>query len=732
MTQTVRKPELEHSDANRWSEYQIEAKTSLADRALRTLKCGDAFGVMDTHGDVGTVPQSADGIYVRDTRFLSHFELRLHGQRPLLLSSEVHEDKAALSVELTNPDILMPGDEKLRRDTIFVQRTKFLWNSVCYERVSAKNYSSERRRLQVNFLYEADFCDMFEIRGTSRLRRGRVAARLEGNDATAFRYVGLDGVERETRITFSPAPVKLEKNHALIELELEPYQSASLFITVVFQELGADIVTPQNFFFAYRDTRRARREATGAIATIASSNPSFDEVINRATSDVYTLITRGPLGKYPYAGIPWFNTIFGRDGIVTAIFMLWIDPSIACGVLRTLAAIQADGTDPAADAQPGKIVHEIRYGEMARLGEVPFRRYYGTVDATPLFIVLAGLYFERTGDLDTIRGIWPNIRAALNWIDRYGDLDGDGFVEYHRAKETGLANQGWKDSHDSIFHADGSGAEGPIALCEVQGYVFAAKRHAMRLAALFGDTELATRLALEAENLRLRFESTFWCDDIGTYALAIDGDKRPCRVVASNAGHVLFAGIASPERAYKVMQTLLDPTSFSGWGIRTLAVTQPRYNPMSYHNGSVWPHDNALIALGFANYGLKVEAARVFAGIFEAARHQDSSRLPELFCGFTRRPNRAPTPYPVACAPQAWAAAAVHALLSCCLGLGLVHERNEIHFRDPAMPDFLDEVIIRNLRLGTSRLDVRLHRYGTDVTANVLSREGDPKVVILK
>jgi glycogen debranching enzyme len=414
------------------------------------------------------------------------------------------------------------------------------------------------------------------------------------------------------------------------------------------------------------------------------------------------------------------------------MLMLWVDEKIAAGVLRTLAATQATNFDPGSDAQPGKILHEARNGEMANVGEVPFRRYYGTVDATPLFLMLAGMYFERTADRKLIFELWPNIKAALHWIDTYGDRDGDGFVEYFRETDSGLANQGWKDSHDAVFHSDGSGAEGPIALCEVQGYVFAAKRAAAAMARVLGDGELARQLEEEAEHLREQFERAFWCPDLGTYALALDGDKRPCRVRASNAGHALFTGIADPQRARQTADTLMSPESVSGWGIRTLSCGEARYNPMSYHNGSVWPHDNALTALGFARYGFKAEAARVLEGLFSAATHQESRRLPELFCGFIRRPHRGPTAYPVACSPQAWSAATPFGLLAACLGLHLVHDDDQVCFQNPVAPEFLQEVVIRNLRLGPSRMDVRLHRYGHDMTANVLSRAGTAGLVVVK
>jgi glycogen debranching enzyme len=370
---------------------------------------------------------------------------------------------------------------------------------------------------------------------------------------------------------------------------------------------------------------------------------------------------------------------------------------------------------------------------MAALGEVPFKRYYGTVDATPLFIMLAGQYFERTGDRETIEAIWPNIKAALRWCDVYGDRDGDGFVEYHRETEAGLAQQGWKDSHDSIFHADGTSAQGPIALVEVQAYVYAAKRAAANLAAAFGDSATAVRLRDEAERLRIAFEAAFWCEDIGTYALALDGEKRPCRVRTSNAGHALFAGIADPTRAQRVTDTLMHQESFSGWGIRTVAQGEPRYNPMSYHNGSIWPHDNAVIALGFARYGFKREATRVFEGLFAVAGYQELRRLPELFCGFRRRPRRGPTAYPVACSPQAWAAAAPFGFLSACFGFELLAEEDEIRFSNPVLPNFLHEVILRGVRLGSSRADIRLHRHGAeDVAMNVLERAGSARVVLIK
>jgi len=709
-------------------QFVISVSATVQQRRTRTLKHGDTFAVFDHRGDSGGEPGNPEGLYHRDTRMLSQWQLLLEDAQPLLLSSMTQDDNAVFTADLSNPDLLNNGKIGLRRETIHLNRMKFIWNGACYERLVVRNFSDQPLDLRLSYRFASDFADLFEVRGERRGARGESRAALLSDHGVVLRYRGLDEIERATEIAFHPTPKTLTTSRAAFELSIKPRATRRIFARFDCNGTQAEW-TGRTFYRRMRAARHALKESSARAASVDSSNSVYNEIARRSISDLYMLVTETPQGPYPYAGIPWFSTPFGRDGIITALMTLWLDPSIARGVLEFLAATQATAIEPERDAEPGKILHEMRHGEMANLREVPFGRYYGSIDATPLFLLLLGEYFRRTGDLETVRSLWLNAEAALAWIDNYGDRDGDGFVEYHRQTNEGLANQGWKDSFDSIFHHDGRLAEGPIALCEVQAYVYGAKRHAAVLAEALGFPQRAAALAGQAEALRERFESQFWCEELSTYALALDGAKRPCRVVSSNAGQVLFTGIASAERAERVAETLLCPASFGGWGIRTIASSEPRYNPMSYHNGSVWPHDNALIAMGFARYGLQSSAARVFGALFDAAAYMDLRRLPELFCGFSRRQSNAPTQYPVACSPQAWASATPLCLLQSSLGLELLDRTGEVKFYRPMLPDFLDHVRLRNLRLSTGSVDVLLHRQDGNVGVTVTRREGDVVVV---
>ena len=684
--------------------------------------------MLDSQGDIGAASGGSDGFFHHDTRFVSRFELRFNDTTPLLLGSNVRDDDSASSADLTNSNIYADGRIVLEKDTIHLVRTTFVWRGTAYQRIAIKNHGDSNVDFELSFGFASDFADIFEVRGERRGRRGIAHPPQFCADEVLLKYQGLDDEIRRTKIVFDPMPNELGHNAAHYRLSLRCNQSMSIFVVL---SCDPPHEKPTAFFKAMTAARRETRAAGRDAASVQTSNAIFNEMLCRSMADLNMLMTRTELGPFPYAGIPWYSTTFGRDGLITAQEMLWINPDVAKGVLRWLARHQATMFDDASDAQPGKILHEMRGGEMAALHEVPFGLYYGSIDATPLFVMLAGLYTERTGDEATLRELWPMIEAALRWIDGPGDPDRDGFLEYQRSDKRGLVNQGWKDSHDAVFHVDGSLAKGPIALAEVQGYVYAAKRLAARCAIRLGNHRGAAELNAQAAELAERFEHAFWCDELGTYAPALDGAKRACLVRTSNAGQLLFTGIATPDRAATVINDLMRPRFFSGWGIRTVASDQARYNPMSYHNGSIWPHDNALIALGFARYGRKDASGKILQCLFEAATYMELRRLPELFCGFQRRRGRGPTLYPVACSPQAWAAGTPFLLLQAALGLTFDPARNEICLHNPYLPPFLDHVLMRNVRLGDASVDLSVHRDGDAVSVESIRTEGVIRVCVI-
>jgi glycogen debranching enzyme len=725
-----RKEGIDEPGAEGGDKFLVPASASLQERRPLTLKHGDTFAVFDYKGDAFAWPGSPEGLFHFDTRYLSGLRLSLEGERPLLLSSTLRDDNAILTCDLTNPDIDgAEGAPRLLHDLLHIRRSRFLWEGRCFERIAVRNYDEHVHTIRLTITFEADFADLFEVRGAERPARGTLHTPKYGTDNVVLAYTGLDARRRETALKFDPAPAQLNGSRAIFDLNLTPRETNSIVLEVGCDRPSSDDPLRGTFLRAMRDARRALRASASRAAAIETSNEIFNEAARRSVSDLYMLITDTEEGPYPYAGIPWFSTVFGRDALITALETLWLDPTIACGVLGHLAENQADHVDPAADAEPGKILHEVRRGEMAELGEVPFRRYYGSVDSTPLFIMLAGAYLDRTGDLPFVATLWPSIEAALSWIGTYGDRDGDGFVEYYRQTDNGLANQGWKDSHDSIFHADGSLATGPIALVEVQAYVYGAWIAASSIAQRLGFGVRAALLSEKAEALQSQFDDAFFDKRLGTYVLALDGAKRPCRVRSSNAGHALFTGVALPERAGRVALDLMAGPSFSGWGIRTIASTEARYNPMSYHNGSVWPHDNAMIAAGLSRYGYRQDAARIFEGLFAASTYIDLRRLPELMCGVPRRRGQSPTFYPVACIPQAWAAAAPLSLLQSCLGLGFDPADMRVTFNEPVLPDFLDHILLRRLTVGSGWADVALRRSRRQVVVDVLDRSGPLRVL---
>jgi glycogen debranching enzyme len=709
--------------------HHVLAASGLTDDRTRVLKHGDTFAVFDHLGGIKPGGLGEEGLYHDGTRYLSRLTLELDGQPPFFLGSTVRDENDQLSVALTNPDRIRDQRVEVPLGTLHLAVRTLLWQGACHWRLRVRNHGRNPVEASIRLGFRADFADIFEVRGMKRKARGSDLRPDLAPGRVTLGYVGLDGQRRQTLLRFSPAPAELVSDRARFGLSLRPHEEVTFDLAVACWrgEAGPE---PPTFDDAAVAAAAALQRSKARSCRVGASDSRFDAWLRRSESDLHLMTTELPTGPYPYAGVPWFNTPFGRDGIITALQCLWVRPELARGVLRYLAATQATEVIPSQDAEPGKVLHETRNGEMATLGEMPFGRYYGSVDATPLFVLLAGAYYERTADRPFAESIWPNVEAALAWVDDFGDRDGDGFVEYERRAVNGLTHQGWKDSDDAVSHADGSAANGPIALCEVQSYVYAARLAGAAMAAALGRPDRAAGLERQAERLREQFEAAFWCEDLETYALALDGQKRPCRVRASNAGQCLFGGIASPDRAARVARGLACAESFAGWGIRTLAATEARYNPMAYHNGAIWPHDNALIAYGAARYGLKDLAVAVLAGLFAAGTYFDLNRIPELFCGFDREPGEGPVPHPVACAPQAWASGAVFLLLQGCLGLGVSGAERQIWFHQPRLPSFVPELRVTNLEVAGATVDLLLVRHGDGVGVKVLRRSGEVSVVV--
>jgi glycogen debranching enzyme len=715
-------------EVNVSQQYYIATKSSPADDRARVLKYGAMFAVFDRFGDILHEGMGEQGVFYNGTRHLSEMHLRLWKERPLLLSSTIEPNNFLFTADLANLDVSKHDKVAIHRGTLHLLRSRFLWQQACYEELSFVNYGMEALSVPLSISFAADFADIFQVRGMTRERLGRMLDPEVAESTLTLSCEGLDGVTRRTRIRCNIAPTHVHGTEMTFHFDLAPKGESKMTFEISCETTESSVKT-----YSYeKAARRAETEIktmARSLPEVASSNSRFNDWIRRSSADVQMMTIGNPEMNYPYAGVPWFSTVFGRDGIITAMEMLWVQPALAKGVLEYLASTQAIEVDPANEAEPGKILHELRHGEMANLHEIPFAKYYGTVDATPLFVMLAGSYYERTGDRALIQQIWPNIHAALDWIDNYGDLDGDGFVEYSAHGKKGLVQQGWKDSNDSVFHADGAIAEPPIALCEVQGYVYGAKLAAARLSAVLGDEKNSARLESEASSFRDRFEDAFWCKELDVYALALDGKKRACKVRASNTGHCLFSGIARNDRGKAVAQTLFAPDFYSGWGVRTLATGEARYNPLSYHNGSVWPHDNALIASGLARYGYKNLAGKLLLALMDVSSMLELHRLPELFCGLNRREGEGPTLYPVACAPQAWAAAAPFLLIQSCLGLTVHGAQNRVVFTRPALPEGIPHLSIRGLRVGDASVDLLFEREFDTVRVQVLEKQGEVEVV---
>jgi glycogen debranching enzyme len=710
-------------------EYYLLASAFAQRRPQVLLSHGESFAIFDAAGDVPRVRWESYGLFHAGTRFLNRFELRVNGQLPLLLSTAPTHNDNALVTYLTNMDELSDGEVITQRDTVAIRRRKTLLGATLYEQLQLRNYGQTPLQLVLEISVAADFVDIFEIRGATRRRRGEMLPPLVERNRVKLGYHGLDAVLRETLLEFSIAPSSLSATAALFQVHLLP-AGETLIESRITCCVGQEQRPKENFTSSLTMLCEERRAWCDDFPIITSNNEDFNTWMNRSLRDLTLLGRQGEHGSYVNAGIPWFATLFGRDSLITALETLAFTSRLAVGTLRTLARWQGAEYNDERDEEPGKILHEMRSGEMAALGEIPFGCYYGSIDATPLFLIFLTEYVERSADLALARELWPAALAAMKWIER--TIGERGYLTYLRRTPRGLVNQGWKDSHDAISHTDGGLAEPPIALAEVQGYVYAAYRGMERLARRLEFFVDAATWGAQAARLQEHFNRDFWLPEEETFALALDGAGRPCRVVSSNPGHCLYTGIVAADKARQLMMRLLRDDIFCGWGVRTLSDRAKRYNPMSYHNGSVWPHDNALIAAGFSRYGGGAQAQRIFSALFEVSRATEERRLPELFCGFTREEEQRPVPYPVSCKPQAWAAGSVFLLLQATLGMRIDGWKRRATFSRATLPPWLNRVDIRDLQVGDAMVDLRITRGQWSASVEIITRQGDVEVVVYK
>ncbi len=704
--------------------------TDLASKTL-AVKEGDTFLYSDLEGNLDHSGDYGLGLYHRDTRFLSQFRMEVGGRSPVLLSSS--SERGYMShVDLTNQDLYEGDVVAVPQQTLNIRRIRAI-NGKLFERVRVKNYNPFAVTVDVSFSFGADFADIFEVRGMAEEKHVPPEPPSAEGSRAEFAATGLDGARRSTIVEFGQAPDRLEVDGQMVEavfrIHLGPYQTRLLALTIK-PVVDDERLPERDFDVAVHELRRSYEEWERDSTQILTDNELFNQLLDRSLRDLRALFTQTEEGGILAAGIPWYVTIFGRDAMIASHQLLSVNPGPARDALELLAARQGTRVDDWRDEQPGKILHEVRQGELARAGIVPHTPYFGSVDATPLFLILYAQHFRWTGDRDFAHKLLPAAEAALTWIDEYGDVDGDGFVEYLCRSARGMRNQGWKDSHDAIVHADGRLAEPPIALSEVQAYVYLAKLRMADVYRALGDEPRAEFLMGQAHELKRRYNEVFWMDDEKFYAAALDGDKRQVRTVMSNPGHGLYCGIVDEDKAIALAKRLLAPDMFSGWGIRTMSKAAAAYNPMSYHNGSVWPHDNALIAAGLKRYGFIRSTNRVATALFDAAVHADYLRLPELFCGFTRRTPNRPVSYPVACSPQAWAAGSPFLMLQAMLGISARAHENLLTVNKPHLPTWLNTVEVRNLLVGGSRLSLVFRREGEITSFSLLSREGDVRVVM--
>ncbi|RSK53389.1 amylo-alpha-1,6-glucosidase [Bacillus canaveralius] len=696
----------------------------------RVIKENNLFLLTDEKGNIPENHTYGLGLYRNDTRFLSKLDIKINGQEPILLSSDAKENYMA-TILLTNPHMENDGSLVLWRESVEIERTRFINEGILYESIKVKNYFPKSVQFDLSVHMDVDFTDMFIVRGFQNGTMGkRTGQSIEGNSIT-YNYLGADKVSRRSLVSWDQDAATVEEG-GNVSFNISLHNAEEKTITFTIQPLIGAEEPKKNIEIADAMSRlKASYEAWGQeITKVHTDYLPLQKLVERGIDDVRVLLTDVGYGKFPVAGLPWYGVPFGRDSLIAALQMLAFNPEIAKGTLLTMASSQGKKVDPWRDEQPGKIMHEIRYGELAATNQIPFTPYYGTIDATPLFLILLSEYVKWTGDLELVKQLSHNVEAALNWIDHYGDRDGDLFVEYHQESSKGIANQGWKDSGDSVVHRNGEYADTPIALSEVQGYVYHAKIGIANIYENLGKPAEALALRNQAKQVKDRFDEAFWMEDAKFYAIALDANKKQVGTITSNPGHVLLSEMLEKDKAEAVINTLLSKKMFSGFGIRTMGEGESAYNPMSYHDGSIWPHDNSLILLGMSKL-LRQDAANiVIEGLIRAGAHFEYDRLPELFCGYDASIGKA-VKYPVACSPQAWAAGTPLVFIQSLLGL-FPDSINKVIQLSPALLEDMQELTVSDIAICEGHLSISVTRTENTINVQVLKNTTGCELVFKK
>ena len=694
----------------------------------RLIKEGDLFLLTNQAGNIRKNTDVQYGLYTKDTRFLSRYELFVDNNKPFILSFGETEDSIN-KIYLTNENITKSESEEA-----LIKREQIIFNGMVYDRILIKNYFSQLLTLKLTLKAESDYLDIFQVRNYLKEKRlGIILNPYKVKNGIVLGYLGKDGVRRETELKILTGEGEVYKNRIEFSFKLKRMQEKELTIGIIPRVEGPKLTNKNIISFerAQKKIRSNYKKWEEDSLIIKTDNKNFNQLINRGLSDLKLLLTDLEEGFIPIAGIPWYAVPFGRDSIITSLQTLMVNIKIAKGTLKTLARFQGKEVNKDTEEEPGKIMHEIRFGELAHLSLIPHTPYYGTIDATLLFLILAVEYFHWTGDLPFIRKVLPNLFAALEWIDKYGDIDQDGYIEYNPKNTKWAANQGWKDSTNSSVHQDGSLAVPPIALVEVQGYVYHAKKGMAEIFFYLGEKDKAEKLEKDARKLKDKFNRDFWVEERKYFAFGLDYQKKQIASITSNPGHCLYSGIVSQDRSEAVVKKLLSNEMFSGWGIRTMGENEVGYDPMSYHNGSVWPHDNSIIINGLTRYNYCREAIEVINGLIKASQYFKYNRLPELFCGFSQKETQRPIEYPVACSPQAWACGSIYLIIQSLLGINADVINNRIYLK-PILPDKINKIEIKNLKTGNNRVDFMLTKGKDRIKLSDVKIEGNIELVLSK